>query len=84
MKERDIKIAELICEIETLEEKENTLKAENKRLREAIEDEPEVPGHMQDEMWEAIKGDRDSIEEAMRIVVRQTKEGIIKRALEGE
>ena len=45
----------------------------------AIDDEPELPGPMPDEMWDAINGDRDAVEEAMRIAVRQTKEGIKKR-----
>lgn len=45
----------------------------------AIEAEPALPGHMPDEMWAAINGDRDAIEEAMRIAVRQTKSGIKER-----
>ncbi len=48
----------------------------------AINDEPELPGKMPDEMFEAISGDRDATEEALRICVRQTKAGILKR-LEG-
>lgn len=45
----------------------------------AIEQEPELPGDMPDDMWEAIKGDRDAVQEAMRIAVRQTKGGIRDR-----
>lgn len=45
----------------------------------AIDAEPELPGEIPDEMWEAIKNDRDACTEAMRIVVRQTKEGIKNR-----
>lgn len=45
----------------------------------AVEDEPELPGQMPDEMWAMINGDRDAIEELLRITVRQTKSGIIER-----
>lgn len=48
----------------------------------AIDQEPEVPGEMPDEMWEAIKGDRDAMTNAIRIAVRQTKEGIRNRLLD--
>ena len=44
-----------------------------------IDAEPGLPGDMPDEMWEAIRDDRDAAAEAMRIVVRQTKQGIINR-----
>ena len=44
-----------------------------------VDDEPELPDDMPDEMWEAIAGDRDAMAEAMRIAVRQTKDGIRKR-----
>ena len=49
-----------------------------------IDCEPELPGDMPDEMWEAFKhasavGDRDFITEAFRIVVRDTKRGIRER-----
>lgn len=47
----------------------------------AIESEPEVPGHMPDEMWDAMRNDRDAVEECIRIAVRQTKEGIRERYL---
>jgi len=45
----------------------------------AVDDEPELPGNMPDEMWNAISGDRDAMTEALRVVVRKTKEGIKKR-----
>ena len=45
----------------------------------AVNDEPELPGEMPDEMWNAIRNDRDAVAEALRIAVRQTKSGIIKR-----
>lgn len=50
----------------------------------AIEDEPELPGDMPDEMWDALRqmayrDDREGMMEALRIAVRQTKEGIRER-----
>lgn len=45
----------------------------------AIDDEPEVPGPMPDEMWEAIRNDRDAMERAIRIGVQLTKQGIRDR-----
>jgi hypothetical protein len=50
----------------------------------AIDDEPEVPGPMPDEMWAALNGDRDAVENAIRIAVRQTKDGIRERLLAHE
>lgn len=47
------------------------------RALEVINSEPELPGDMPDEMWEAIRNDRNACAEAMRIVVRQTKSNII-------
>ena len=44
-----------------------------------VDAEPELPGPMPDEMWTACNGDRDATQEAMRIVVRLTKEGIRTR-----
>ena len=45
----------------------------------AVNDEPELPGEMPDEMWDAIRNDRDAATHAMREVVRLTKSGIIER-----
>lgn len=45
----------------------------------AVDSEPELPGDMPDEMWNAIRNDRDVMAEALRIAVRQTKSGILKR-----
>ena len=45
----------------------------------AVAVEPELPGGFPDAMWKAIAGDRDAAAEAMRIAVRQTKDGIRKR-----
>lgn len=47
--------------------------------RQAIECEPELPDAMPDEMWAAIKDDRDAATEAMRLAVRFTKAGILAR-----
>lgn len=49
------------------------------QARAAIEAEPELPGEMPDEMWQAISKDKDAAAECLRIVVRQTKAGIIQR-----
>lgn len=46
---------------------------------EAIDAEPELPGDMPDEMWDLIRSDRDAATEALRIVVRETKNGIKRR-----
>lgn len=56
-------------------------KIERERCLQAVDDEPELPGDMPDEMWEAIVGDRDATAEAMRVVVRQTKAGIRERII---
>ena len=48
-------------------------------VREAIDLEPELPGGMPDDMWEAIKGDRNACEKAMRSIVKLTKAGIKSR-----
>ncbi len=45
----------------------------------AIDDEPEYPDAMPDEMWEEIKNDRDAMTEALRLTVRLTKQGIKDR-----
>ena len=50
----------------------------------AIDDEPECPGEMPDEMWQALKvmgetNDRAGMTEAIRLTVRLTKEGIKER-----
>ena len=47
----------------------------------AITDEPELPGEMPEEMWEVLRNDRDAATKAMRIAVRQTKGGILKRGM---
>jgi len=45
----------------------------------AIDSEPELPGEMPDEMWEAIKNDKDAMRQAMVIAVKKTKAGIKNR-----
>lgn len=45
----------------------------------AIDAEPELPDDMPDEMWDACRKDRDTMQEALRVVVRLTKEGITNR-----
>lgn len=60
------------------------LRARIERLEAAIADEPDLPGPMPDEMWNAIRGDRDAVERVLRIAVQKTKEGIRARAALGE
>lgn len=48
-------------------------------VRAAAMAEPELPGDMPDEMWDAIQHDKDAATEAMRIIVRQTRDGILRR-----
>jgi hypothetical protein len=45
----------------------------------AIEAEPELPGHLPEEMFEVIRDDQAALAETLRIAVRQTKAGILKR-----
>lgn len=47
----------------------------------AVKAEPELPDRMPDVMWDAIRNDRDVATEAMRIIVQQTKAGIIDRLI---
>lgn len=42
----------------------------------AVDDEPEYPGEMPNEMYEAIRQHKDTMEEALRITVRLTKKAI--------
>lgn len=42
----------------------------------AVDDEPEYPGEMPAEMYEAIRLHKDTMEEALRITVRLTKKAI--------
>jgi hypothetical protein len=47
----------------------------------AVLDEPELPGTMPDEIWNAIRNDRMACADVMRIAVQKTKQGIYKRIL---
>ena len=44
-----------------------------------VEQEEELPGDMPDELWDAIKNDRDACVKSHQIAVRKTKENIIAR-----
>lgn len=50
-------------------------------VRAASMAEPELPDDMPDEMWEACRSNRDFMQEAMRVVVRITRDGIIDRLM---
>jgi len=57
---------------------------QTKRFEEIVESEPECPGEMPDEMWEAIKGDSKAVEKAIQLGVKQTKENILMRLKLGD
>lgn len=48
-------------------------------IQKAVADEPECPDEMPEELWEAIKGDKDALQECIRIAIRLTKKGIAER-----
>lgn len=62
----------------------DALQTRYEAAKEAIKSEPEFPGSMPDEMWEAIKGDKDAMREALRITVRLTKKNILAAFERGE
>lgn len=49
------------------------------KIMEVVDVEPELPDDMPDEMWEACSSSREYMQEALRTVVRLTKEGIRSR-----
>lgn len=53
-----------------------------REVRAAAMAEPELPGEMPDEIWEACKSDRATMQEALRVVVRLTRDGILGRLLD--
>lgn len=55
--------------------------SERDRCLKAVDDEPELEGRMPEELWEAIKGDREMIEDTIRTAVKQTKTSIRARIL---
>ncbi|HLP43597.1 MAG TPA: hypothetical protein VK465_18995 [Fibrobacteria bacterium] len=50
-------------------------------VRVAVDAEPELPGKMPEELRAALQGDEDACTEALRIMVRLTKQGIQDRIL---
>jgi hypothetical protein len=48
-------------------------------VRAAIDLEPELPGDIPDEMWDALRNDRDAMRQALVIAVKETKAGIKSR-----
>ena len=50
-------------------------------VRAAAMAEPELPDEMPDEMWESCRANRNVMQEAMRVVVRLTRDGIIDRLI---
>ena len=52
----------------------------------AVADEPELPGEMPDEVWEALISDRATMETVLRGIVQTTKQNIrdrIERVAQG-
>tara|TARA_R110000868_G_scaffold90375_1_gene251010 strand:+ start:155 stop:469 length:315 start_codon:yes stop_codon:yes gene_type:complete len=53
--------------------------AERERCEQAVRDEPELPGEMPQAMFDTVQHDKDACAEALRILVRLTKQGILER-----
>ena len=52
----------------------------------AIDDEPELPGEMPDDVWESLRSDRATMETVLRGIVQTTKQNIkgrIERVAQG-
>jgi hypothetical protein len=47
----------------------------------AVDEEPELPGEMPDDLWEKLKNDRNAMERTLQNVVWLTKEAIKARLL---
>lgn len=58
---------------------ESAAMVERNRCCNAVEVEPELDDAMPDDMWEALRNDRDAMETAMRVVVQKTKQAILAR-----
>lgn len=52
---------------------------ERRLVLRAVDDEPEYPGDIPDEMWNEVRSDRELLAEALRLTVRSTKQGIRAR-----
>ena len=63
------------------EEVNAAVAAERAAWMKAVTDEPELPSEMPDEMWNVLRSDRDAATETLRIIVRQTKGGILTRGM---
>lgn len=58
------------------------IQKETERCLKAVDDEPELPGKMPDEIWNRIKNNREEMEKLCRICCSETKDGIRKRILD--
>ena len=55
-----------------------------KQVLKAIDDEPELPGEIPDQMYQTIvNSDKDTVEVMLRFIVKETKRGIKERILNG-
>jgi hypothetical protein len=66
-------------ELAKWKEAHDALQARLAQVERIILDEPELPGDMPEEMWQAIRADKETAQEAMRIAVRKTKQNILDR-----
>jgi hypothetical protein len=64
---------------ELIEDPDEAILKEKNRCIQAVNDEPEFPDEMPDDMWAVISHDRDAASEFFRAAVRVTKAGIINR-----
>lgn len=70
--DKDKRIAGLDSELSSLK-----ARMEVGEIEKVINSEPELPGDMPQEMFDAIKNDKDAIQQALRIAVKQTKTNIL-------
>ena len=47
-----------------------------------VNDEPELPGEMPDEIYQNVKKNKGAMAELLKITVRKTKEGILNRIIQ--
>lgn len=67
---------EAAAEIRRLTASLAAMERERDAWREAVKNEPELPGEMPDEMWLAINGDREATQKALQLSVSLTKQNI--------
>jgi len=71
-----------LFELSTLEQEPEEEMYLKESVMKAINDEPELPGEMPDEIYYSFKDDKGALAELLRITVKETKKGIRNRLLE--